>query len=103
MPVRAGLSIHIKDPGLCGIITPRSGLGSRGLVLGNTVGVIDSDYIGPILLTLMNRGLGRLTIDPMMRVAQLLIVPVMRPQFYEVADFHPTARGTGGFGSTGVL
>ena len=100
--VPTGLAIHIGDPGLAAIILPRSGLGHKhGIVLGNLVGLIDSDYQGPLLISCWNRGAERFTLQPMDRLAQLVIVPVVRAAFEEVADFAESARGSGGFGSTG--
>jgi len=99
---RTGIAIHLNDTGYCAIVLPRSGLGSKGLILGNTVGLIDSDYQGEIILSLWNRSPDPIKILPMQRVAQLIIVPVIQPQFNIVSEFASnTERGNGGFGSTG--
>ena len=101
--VGTGLAIHIADPGYCGLILPRSGLGHRhGLVLGNSVGLIDSDYQGELKISLFNRGRAAFTINNGDRVAQLLITPVLRPKLRPVADFEKSQRAEGGFGHTGV-
>ena len=104
--VPAGIALHMADPGMAALIVPRSGLGhKRGLVVGNLVGVIDADYIGPIMVSLWNRaspGTEAIVIEPGDRVAQMLFVPVLRPNFSVVEAFsRSTARGAGGFGSTG--
>ena len=99
--IRTGIAIHIKDPGYAGMIIPRSGLGKRGVVLGNLVGLIDSDYQGEIKVLLWNRGNDIVEIDHMDRIAQLVIVPVVQAQFEIVEHFEQSQRGTGGFGSTG--
>lgn len=100
--VRTGLAIHIGDPGYAAVILPRSGLGhKKGLVLGNLVGLIDSDYQGELMISLWNRGSETQTIEPFERLAQLVVVPVVQPELVEVADFAESERGTGGFGSTG--
>ena len=100
--IPTGLAIHIGDPGLAAVILPRSGLGHKhGIVLGNLVGLIDSDYQGPLMLSCWNRGSADFTIQPMERVAQLVIVPVVQAAFRRVEDFGASARGEGGFGSTG--
>ncbi len=99
--IRTGIAIHIKDPGYAGMIIPRSGLGKRGVVLGNLVGLIDSDYQGEIKVLLWNRGNDIVQIDHMDRIAQLVIVPVAQAQFEIVEHFEKSQRGTGGFGSTG--
>ena len=99
--IRTGIAIHIKDPGYAGMIIPRSGLGKRGVVLGNLVGLIDSDYQGEIKVLLWNRGNDIVEIDHMDRIAQLVIVPVVQAQFEIVQEFEQSQRGTGGFGSTG--
>lgn len=101
LKVPSGIAIHIGDPGIVGMIVPRSGLGSRGLVLSNLTGVIDSDYTGPVLLALWNAGEEAITIHPGDRVAQILFMPVVRPVWEVVVDHGPTDRGTGGFGHTG--
>ena len=99
--IRTGIAIHIKDPGYAGMIIPRSGLGKRGVVLGNLVGLIDSDYQGEIKVLLWNRGNDIVQIDHMDRIAQLVIVPVVQAQFEIVQEFEQSQRGQGGFGSTG--
>jgi dUTP pyrophosphatase len=97
------LSIHIGDPGLAAMILPRSGLGHKhGIVLGNLVGLIDSDYQGPLMVSCWNRGNTAFTIEPLERIAQLVIVPVVQATFRRVDSFEDaSARGEGGFGSTG--
>ena len=100
--IPAGIAIHLADAGLAALILPRSGLGHRhGIVLGNLVGLIDSDYQGPVLVSTWNRGQAAFTVKPMDRLAQLVIVPVMQVGFNIVDDFTSSQRGTGGFGSTG--
>lgn len=100
--VSTGLSMFIADPGYAALILPRSGLGHRhGIVLGNLVGFIDSDYQGPLMVSLWNRGTEPFEIQPMDRIAQLMIVPVQQAQFEWVDSFEKTDRGEGGFGSTG--
>lgn len=100
--VSTGLSMFIADPGYAALILPRSGLGHRhGIVLGNLVGLIDSDYQGPLMVSLWNRGTEHFEIQPMDRIAQLMIVPVQQAQFEWVDSFEKTDRGEGGFGSTG--
>lgn len=100
--IPTGLSIFIADPGYAGLILPRSGLGHKhGIVLGNLVGLIDSDYQGPLMVSAWNRSQTPFTIEPLERLAQLVIVPVARAAFEKVERFEATARGTGGFGSTG--
>ena len=100
--VPTGLAMHIADPGLCAMLLPRSGLGHKqGLVLGNLVGLIDSDYQGPLMVSTWNRGAAPVTIQPLDRIAQMVIVPVVQAAFRVVDDFAASARGTGGFGSTG--
>lgn len=101
--VSSGISLHINDPGFVGIIVPRSGLGSKGIVLSNLVGVIDSDYTGEIKLSLWNTSEEDFIVEPGMRVAQLLIVPVVTAAFSLVVSHEETTRGEGGFGSTGLL
>jgi len=97
-----GLAIHIGDPHFAAMILPRSGLGARhGIVLGNLVGLIDSDYQGPLMVSCWNRGHEAFTIEPMDRIAQLVVVPVVQIQWNVVDDFDRSGRGTGGFGSTG--
>ncbi|MBM3375604.1 MAG: dUTP diphosphatase [Betaproteobacteria bacterium] len=100
--IPTGLSIFIADHGYAGLILPRSGLGHKhGIVLGNLVGLIDSDYQGPLMVSAWNRSQTSFTIDPMERLAQLVIVPVAQAAFEKVDTFDATARGEGGFGSTG--
>jgi dUTP pyrophosphatase len=100
--VPTGLSIHIGDPGLAAMLLPRSGLGHKhGIVLGNLVGLIDSDYQGPLMVSCWNRGSGAFTVQPMERIAQMVIVPVVQAAFRVVHDFEESHRGVGGFGSTG--
>jgi dUTP pyrophosphatase len=100
--IPTGLAIHIGDPGLAGMILPRSGLGHKhGIVLGNLVGLIDSDYQGPLMVSCWNRGREAFTLQPMERIAQLVIVPVVQAKFWLVESFETSARGAGGFGSTG--
>jgi dUTP pyrophosphatase len=100
--IPTGLSIHIGDPGLCAMLLPRSGLGHKhGIVLGNLVGLIDSDYQGPLMVSCWNRGQSAFTIEPMERIAQMVIVPVVQAAFRRVESFDVSSRGEGGFGSTG--
>lgn len=100
--VPTGIAIHLADPGLAAMILPRSGLGHRhGIVLGNLVGLIDSDYQGQIFVSLWNRGGTPFILNPLERIAQLVVVPVVQVAFNVVADFSESARGAGGFGSTG--
>ncbi len=100
--IPTGLSMHLGNPGLAAMILPRSGLGHKhGIVLGNLVGLIDSDYQGPLMVSCWNRGSQAFTIQPMERIAQLVIVPVVQASFRLVDSFDASARGEGGFGSTG--
>ncbi len=100
--VPTGIAIHIGDPGLAAVILPRSGLGHRhGIVLGNLVGLIDSDYQGPLMVSCWNRSDVAFTLEPLERLAQLVVVPVVQADFRVVDDFDRSARGSGGFGSTG--
>ena len=100
--IPTGLAIHIDDPGLAAVILPRSGLGHKhGIVLGNLVGLIDSDYQGQLMVSCWNRGSEPFTINPGERIAQLVIVPVVQVEFDIVEEFEGTARGAGGFGHTG--
>ncbi|KQY81343.1 dUTP diphosphatase [Pelomonas sp. Root1444] len=100
--IPTGLAVHIADPGLAAIILPRSGLGHKhGIVLGNLVGLIDSDYQGQLMVSCWNRGQAEFTIQPFERIAQLVIVPVVQAQFRRVDSFDASERGAGGFGSTG--
>jgi len=100
--VPSGLAIHLGDSGLAAILLPRSGLGAKhGIVLGNLVGLIDSDYQGQIFVSIWNRGRAAFTIEPLERIAQLVVVPVVQVEFEVVEQFAASARGAGGFGSTG--
>ena len=100
--VPTGIAIHLADPGYAAMILPRSGLGHKhGIVLGNLVGLIDSDYQGQIFVSVWNRGHEHFTIQPMERVAQLVVVPVLQVAFNVVETFDASERGEGGFGSTG--
>jgi len=100
--VPTGLAIHIGDPGYAAMILPRSGLGHKnGIVLGNLVGLIDSDYQGQLMVSTWNRSQSAFTLQPMDRLAQLVVVPVLQVGFNVVDDFSSSARGAGGFGSTG--
>jgi len=100
--VPTGIAIHIGDPGYAAVILPRSGLGHKhGIVLGNLVGLIDSDYQGPLMVSCWNRGSERFVLKPMERLAQLVVVPVVQASFRQVDNFASSDRGTGGFGSTG--
>ena len=97
-----GLAMHLADPGYAAVILPRSGLGHKhGIVLGNLVGLIDSDYQGELMVSCWNRGATAFRIEPMERIAQLVVVPVVQAQFNWVDGFEPSARGQGGYGSTG--
>ncbi len=100
--IPSGMAIHLADPGLAAMILPRSGLGHKhGIVMGNLVGLIDSDYQGQVFISTWNRGKAPFTIEPMDRIAQLVIVPVVQVALNVVADFEASERGAGGFGSTG--
>jgi dUTP pyrophosphatase len=100
--IPTGIALHIGDPGLAAMILPRSGLGHKhGIVLGNLVGLIDSDYQGPLMVSCWNRGQAAFTVQPMDRIAQLVIVPVVQARFRQVQEFNASDRGEGGFGSTG--
>ncbi len=100
--VPTGMAIHIADSGFAALILPRSGLGHKhGIVLGNLVGLIDSDYQGQIFVSVWNRGQAEFTMQPMERIAQLIVVPVAQVAFNVVDEFAASARGDGGFGSTG--
>jgi dUTP pyrophosphatase len=100
--VPSGIAIHIGDPGFAALVLPRSGLGAKhGIVLGNLVGLIDSDYQGQVFVSVWNRGQAAFTIQPMDRIAQLIVVPVQQVEFDIVEAFEDSARGAGGFGSTG--
>ena len=100
--IPTGIAIHLDDPGLAAVILPRSGLGHKhGIVLGNLVGLIDSDYQGQIFVSTWNRGNAPFVLNPMERLAQLVVVPVVQVEFNVVDDFAASSRGAGGFGSTG--
>jgi dUTP pyrophosphatase len=100
--IPTGIAIHIGDPGLAAMILPRSGLGHKhGIVLGNLVGLIDSDYQGPLMVSCWNRGTSAFTVQPLDRIAQMVIVPVVQASFRVVTAFGASDRGAGGFGSTG--
>lgn len=101
--VPSGLALHIGDPGLCAVILPRSGLGHKhGIVLGNGTGLIDADYQGPLMVSLWNRSDTAFTVEPGDRIAQLVLMPVVRATLQVVDTFEESARGQGGFGHTGV-
>ena len=100
--VPSGIAIHLDNPQYAAMILPRSGLGHKhGIVLGNLVGLIDSDYQGQIFISVWNRGQAEFTIEPMERIAQMIVVPVLQVEFNVVPDFIASSRGDGGFGSTG--
>ena len=100
--IPTGIAIHIADPGLAAVLLPRSGLGHKnGIVLGNLVGLIDSDYQGPLQVSCWNRGKTAFTLQPLDRLAQLVIVPVVQVKFAVIESFDESARAAGGFGSTG--
>jgi dUTP diphosphatase len=100
--VPTGIAIHLADPGLAAVLLPRSGLGHKhGIVLGNLVGLIDSDYQGQVMVSVWNRSSHPFTIAPGDRIAQLVVVPVVQVEFDVVAEFEASERGSGGFGSTG--
>ena len=100
--IPTGIAIHLADPGLAAMILPRSGLGHKhGIVLGNLVGLIDSDYQGQIMVSTWNRGQTAFVINPLDRLAQLVVVPVLQVAFNVVDEFSASERGAGGFGSTG--
>ena len=100
--IPTGLAMHLADPGYAALVLPRSGLGHKhGIVLGNLVGLIDADYQGPLMVSCWNRGATAFTVQPLERLAQLVIVPVVQASWKVVDTFTPTARGEGGFGSTG--
>jgi dUTP pyrophosphatase len=101
--IPTGMAVHLADPGYAAMILPRSGLGHKhGIVLGNLVGLIDSDYQGEIFVSTWNRGHDTFTLNPLDRLAQLVVVPVVQVKFNVVDEFPPSERGAGGFGSTGV-
>ena len=100
--IPTGIAMHLADPGLAAMVLPRSGLGHKhGIVLGNLVGLIDSDYQGQVFVSLWNRGSTAFTLEPMERIAQLVVVPVVQVAFTRVESFDQSERGAGGFGSTG--
>ena len=100
--IPTGLAIHLSDPGYAAMILPRSGLGTKhGIVLGNLVGLIDSDYQGPLMVSCWNRGHEPFTIEPFERIAQMIVVPVVQVELNQVESFEASERGAGGFGSTG--
>ena len=100
--IPTGIAIYLDDPGLAAVLLPRSGLGHKhGVVLGNLVGLIDSDYQGPLMVSCWNRSAAAFAIEPGERIAQMVIVPVVQVEFDVVADFDATARGAGGFGHSG--
>ena len=100
--VPTGIAIHLADPGYAAMILPRSGLGHKhGIVLGNLVGLIDSDYQGPLMVSCWNRSATAFTVQPLERIAQMVIVPVVQAAFRRVDDFQASQRAAGGFGSTG--
>ena len=100
--IPSGIAIHLDDPGLAAMVLPRSGMGHKhGIVLGNLVGLIDSDYQGQILVSMWNRSAAVFTLNPMERIAQLIIVPVVQVAFNVIDDFTQSTRGASGFGSTG--
>jgi dUTP pyrophosphatase len=100
--VPSGIAIHLGDPGLAAVVLPRSGLGNKhGIVLGNLVGLVDSDYQGQVMVSVWNRGAASFTIQPMERIAQLVVVPVVQVKLNVVEEFAASRRGAGGFGSTG--
>ena len=101
--VPTGIAIHISDPGLAALILPRSGLGHKhGIVLGNLVGLIDSDYQGQLMVSCWNRSSVAFELKPMERLAQLMLIPVVQASFIDTTDFHESQRGSGGFGSSGM-
>jgi len=100
--VPSGIAIHVGDPGYAALVLPRSGLGAKnGIVLGNLVGLIDSDYQGQVFVSVWNRSKSAFTIQPMDRIAQMIIVPVQQVEWNVVDEFAASSRGAGGFGSTG--
>jgi len=100
--VHSGIAIHVADPGYAAVVLPRSGLGSKhGIVLGNLVGLVDSDYQGEVLVSIWNRSHASFTIQPLDRIAQLVVVPVVQVELEVVEEFAASSRGAGGFGSTG--
>ena len=100
--IGTGIAIHLDDPGYAAMVLPRSGMGTKGLILANTIGLIDSDYQGEIILSVWNRSSDPIKINAMDRIAQLIIIPVIQSEFNFVESFEQTERGSNGFGSTGV-
>jgi dUTP pyrophosphatase len=101
--VPSGMAMHLGDPGLCAVVLPRSGLGHKhGIVLGNGTGLIDADYQGPLMISVWNRGKEAFTMQPGDRIAQLVVLPIVRARLQVVEAFEASARGAGGFGHTGV-
>ena len=101
--IPTGVAIHVADPTLAAVILPRSGLGHKhGIVLGNLVGLIDSDYQGPLMVSCWNRGRDPYSVSPLERIAQLVVVPIVQAEFKVVAEFEASERGEGGFGSSGA-
>lgn len=101
--IKTGIALHIENPNIASLILPRSGLGHKnGIVLGNLVGLIDSDYQGEIMVSLWNRSKESFTIEPLMRIAQMVFVPIYQVDFVEVENFQSSKRSSGGFGSTGL-
>lgn len=101
--IPTGLSVYVEDPNLCAMLLPRSGLGHKhGVVLGNLVGLIDSDYQGPLMVSCWNRGDKSFTVEPGERIAQMILVPVVQADFEIVKEFVETERGEGGFGHSGT-
>ncbi len=100
--IASGMAIHIGDPSICAMVLPRSGLGHKhGIVLGNGVGLIDADYQGPLMVSCLNRSSEAFKLSPGERIAQLVFMPIVRARFELVESFDPSARGSGGFGSSG--
>ena len=100
--IGTGIAIHLDNPGYAAMVLPRSGLGTKGLILANTIGLIDSDYQGEIILSVWNRSSDPIKINAMDRIAQLIIIPVIQPEFNFIESFEQTERGSNGFGSTGI-
>jgi len=100
--IGTGIAIHLQNPMYAAIVLPRSGLGTKGLILANTIGLIDSDYTGEIILSVWNRSSEPIRINQMDRIAQLIVIPVIQPDFNFVESFNDSERGCGGFGSTGI-
>lgn len=100
--IGAGISIHLDNPGYAAVLLPRSGMGHKGLVLGNLVGLVDSDFTGEIILSVWNRSADTIKINLLDRIAQIIVIPVIQPQFNFVDSLEDTERGAGSFGSTGI-